>query len=78
MSYELWDTDTGNLVEAFADESSALTAARELIALNSDVYPAMLTLLAIDAQGQLSTVASGDTLGSLADTTTEPGHRQSR
>ena len=67
MSYELWDTDTGNLVEAFEDEMSALIAARELIAINSDVYPAMLTLLAISNQGDLSTIASGDVLGARAN-----------
>lgn len=55
MSYELWDTETGNLVEAFEDEPSALRAARELIALNSDVYPEMLTLLAVSQRGERAT-----------------------
>lgn len=66
MSYELWDTETGNLVEAFEDESAALSATRELIALNADVYPAMLTLLAVGERGELHTIAAGDDLGVLA------------
>ena len=78
MSYELWDTDTGNLVEAFDNETDALTVARELIVLNADVYPAMLTLLAIDERGELSTVAAGDDLGALARSMTDGGARHSR
>lgn len=66
MTYELWDTETGNLVEAFADEATALHAARELIELNPDVYPSLLTLLSVGTNGELETVASGDALGALA------------
>lgn len=66
MTYELWDTETGNLVEAFEDEATALYAARELIALNPEVYPALLTLLSVGEGGDLDTVASGDALGALA------------
>ena len=65
MTYELWDTETGNLVEAFEDEASAVHAARELIALNPDAYPSLLTLLSIGTNGELETVASGDALGAL-------------
>ena len=78
MSYELWDTETGNLVEAFDNETDALTAARELIDLNTDVYPAMLTLLAVDERGELSTVAAGNDLGALASSTPDGGARHSR
>ena len=75
MSYELWDTETGNLVEAFEDESSALRAARELIALNADVYPDMLALLAVGERGELETVAAGDALGVLAASMADGGAR---
>ena len=77
MSYELWDIETGKLVEAFEDESSALRAARELIALNSDVYPEMLTLLAVSQRGELATVAAGDALGVLAASVADGGARRS-
>ena len=66
MTYELWDTETGNLVEAFEDEATALHAVRELIALNPGAYPSLLTLLSVGTNGQLETVASGDALGALA------------
>jgi len=66
MSYELWDTEAGNLVEAFEDKAEALRAARELIALNEGVYPEMLTLISIDRRGELATVAAGEELGAIA------------
>ena len=78
MSYELWDTDTGNLVEAFDDETSALIAARELIAVNTGVYPAMLTLLAVGKQGELSTIASGEALGVRVNAAMSQDRRLSR
>ena len=78
MSYELWDTETGNLVEAFDNETDALRAARDLIGLNADVYPAMLTLLSVDERGELATVAAGDDLGTLAQAAPDGGARYSR
>ncbi len=66
MTYELWDTETGNLVEAFDDEATALHAARELILLNPDAYPSLLTLLSVGTDGKLETVASGGALGARA------------
>lgn len=76
MTYELWDTETGNLVEAIADEATALQAAPELIALNPDAYPSLLTLLSIGANGELGTVASGDALGALAMSLPDPPFRR--
>ena len=78
MSYELWGTETGNLVEAFNNEADALGAARELIGLNADVYPEMLTLLSVDERGELATVAAGDDLGALVQSTPDGGARYSR
>ena len=77
MSYELWDTETGNLVEAFEDKSTALRATRELIALNRDAYPEMLTLLVVGDRGELATVASGDALGVLAASISDGDARRS-
>ena len=77
MSYELWDIETGNLVEAFEDEASAIQAARELIAVNADVYPSMLTLLAVDERGELATVAAGNDLGNLVASAPDHDARRS-
>jgi hypothetical protein len=78
MTYELWDTETGNLVESFGDELHALRAARELIDLNADVYPAMLTLLSVGERGELATIAEGDDLGARARSMPDEGARRSR
>ncbi len=69
MGYELWDTETGNLVEAFDTQVDALVAADEVIAANAPAYPAALTLLRAGADGSLTTVAEGETLAALAQRT---------
>jgi hypothetical protein len=77
MSYELWDTEAGNLVEAFEDERSALAATGDLIAVNVGVYPAMLTLIASGDRGDLSTIATGDQLGVRAASAVSENRRRS-
>lgn len=66
MTYELWDSDTGNLVDAFDSEEEALVAAAELIAANAPAYPAALTLLRVSGDGSLATVAEREPLAALA------------
>lgn len=70
MSYELWDTETGNLVETFDSEVDALLATKEWIGANASVYPAALTLLRVEEDGLLTTVAEGESLGVLAQRAT--------
>jgi hypothetical protein len=78
MTYELWDIESGNLVETFADQDEALHAARELIVLNAPAYPAALTLNAVDPEGELSTVAEGEALATLvADAQEQQARRRS-
>jgi len=57
MSYELWDTETRNLVETFESEADALQAVRELIALNTAVYPDALALVFEDDQDETRMIA---------------------
>ena len=66
MWYELWDTESGNLVEDFGDETEALAAARELIALNGPAYPNALALARRDDNGKATWLAYGPELASLA------------
>jgi hypothetical protein len=66
MGYELWDTDTGNLVETFDSEVDALLATREWIGANASVYPVALTLLRVEEDGSLTTVVEGEALAALA------------
>lgn len=50
MVYELWDTDSFNLIDEFETESAAIEAARELIDANRSVYPEALALACGDAR----------------------------
>jgi hypothetical protein len=60
--YELWDTESRNLLYSFGTEPEALEAARELIALNPGSYPGALALTAVDTEGRMMTLALGEGL----------------
>ena len=66
MTFELWDTETRNLVETFATEDEALAAVRELVAVNADVYPAALALALEDDDGETTVIARGHQLAARA------------
>ena len=66
MYYELWDTDTRNLIEDFHDEGEALAAAAEYIELNPSMYPANLALARGNDDGTTTWLASGAALGERA------------
>ena len=66
MSYELWDTETRNIVETFESEAEALEATRQLIAVNTTVYPDALALVFEDDEGETKLIARGAGLGSRA------------
>jgi len=59
VSYELWDTETRNIVETFDSESEALEAARQLIAVNAPAYPGALALAFEDDEGESTLIARG-------------------
>jgi len=66
MSYELWDTETRNIVETFESEAEALQAARELIVLNARAYPGALALVFEDDEGETTLIARGAGLATRA------------
>ena len=66
MSYELWDTETRNIVETFESEAEALEATRQLIAVNTPAYPDALALIFEDDEGESTLIACGAGLGSRA------------
>ena len=66
MAYELWDTETRNIINTFGSEAVALRAARDLVALNSPAYPGALALTFEDNDGETTRVASGPGLGEWA------------
>jgi hypothetical protein len=61
VSYELWDTETRNIVETFESEADVLVAVRELIALNAPAYPGALALVFEDDEGDTTLIAGGST-----------------
>ncbi|MGE3272627.1 MAG: hypothetical protein AB7P40_28050 [Chloroflexota bacterium] len=70
MGYELWDTETRNLVAAFESEAEALQAARQFITMNSEAYPNALALVLEDEQGESTLVARGVTLANRSRNST--------
>jgi hypothetical protein len=53
--YELWDLETGNLLECFASEGEALNVVREYVALEGPLYLDVLALRPIrEERGQRS------------------------
>ena len=76
MNYELWDTETGNLVEDFETEAAALEAARELIALNAPAYPACLALARRREDGQSTWLGAGAELVDLIQGVKSPDYKR--
>jgi hypothetical protein len=66
MSYELWDTETRNLIETFESRDEALTAERQLNAVNASVYPAALALVFEDEHGETSFICTGSALEEMS------------
>ena len=66
MRYELWDTESRNLLYDFGTEAEALAAARKLIELNRPSYPGALALTRVGADGRMATVALGPELAERA------------
>jgi len=68
VGYELWDTQTRNVVETFDSEGKALDAVRQLVKLNAPDYPDALALVFEDAEGETTLIAQGDALAARAET----------
>ena len=62
MYFELWDTDTRNLLYDFDTEEEALDAAAELVTLKPSIYPEHLALARGNDDGIASWLASGTSL----------------
>ena len=68
MRYELWDTESRNLLYDFGTEAEALDAVRELTKLNRPSYPGALALTLVEADGRMTTVALGEELAQRVGT----------
>ena len=65
MHYELWDTESGNLLDDFDTQVDALGSVRSLILLNGTGAMSAVALVRVE-DGRAVTVAAGDDLEALA------------
>ena len=68
MFFELWDTETRNLLYDFDTLDEAIEAARQLVALNRHIYPAKMALARVDDDSRTTWLGVGETLRPLLDT----------
>lgn len=65
MHFELWDTESRNLLYDFDALDEAVAAAAELTSLNTDRYPERLALGRVDDDSRTTWIAAGSDLASL-------------
>jgi hypothetical protein len=68
MTYELWDTESGNLIQAYENEADALALVRAALDAYGSSYATDLALLVDTGRGDLKTVAAGMELAERART----------
>ena len=66
MTYDLWDVESGNIVNTFETEREALGVVRTLLDLNGPEYARCLSLGAEGDDGSMQIIAEGDDLATLA------------
>ena len=62
MHYELWDTESRNLLDDFATQEDAFAAIQALLAVNEPDMAKGLALLRVGAEGAGAVVARGPQL----------------
>lgn len=62
MAFELWDTDTGNLIRSYPTIDDALTLVRTAVASYGRRYVSRWVLIAVKDDGALRTIARGAAL----------------
>ena len=62
MTYDLWDLESGNIVNTFGTEREALAVVRTLLELNGLEYAQSLSLGWEADDGRLGIVAEGEAL----------------
>lgn len=74
MTYDLWDVESGNIVNTFETEGEALSVVETLLDLNGHEYARSLSLGFEDDDGSMRIVAEGDDLATRAaeSATTKP------
>ena len=66
MTYDLWDVESGNIVNTFETKREALSVVRTLLDFNGWEYAQSLSLGSEDDDGSMRIVAEGDDLAARA------------
>ena len=66
LGYELWDAESGNLLDDFDTEVEALERVRALISLNGPGCTDTLALTSVYEGGRMTTLAMGEALADRA------------
>jgi len=72
MFYELWDIQSGNIINTYDTEDEALVVARNLLALNGPEYVRSLSLAFEDDDENITLVAKGAVLAERAHAGAQP------
>jgi hypothetical protein len=82
MAYELWDTESRNIVGDYATEQHALAIVRDVAEIDGQEAAESLALAFEDASGRTTVIAVGAELAararSLSDEAVEVGQRRPR
>ena len=76
MHHQLWDVESGNLLDDFETLDAAVAVIRQLVALNGDDALDDAVLVRVNDDGRTFEVASGRALVSL--TSVEPSEHEAR
>lgn len=74
MVYDLWDSDSGNIIGTYSTRDEALSVVREALAKHGAAYVESLLFGQEDGRGRARAVARGKQLVQLA-LAGEPGRR---
>jgi hypothetical protein len=66
MTFQLWDTESANLVGSYASEDAALAVVQKAVEVHGPAAVASLLLLQESARGRLKRIAEGSALVDLA------------
>ncbi len=72
MIYDLWDVESGNIVNTYETERDARTVVRQLLELNGRQYAQALSLGFENDDGSMGIVAEGEQLLARAEADIAP------
>jgi hypothetical protein len=70
MTFELWDTESGNLLDSYPSMDAALAFVRSVIGRHGPAAVAQWELFAMEDGVSATSIADGETLAALASGST--------